>query len=539
MIVTALKSAARTDPGRVRRNNEDAFHVDADRGIFLVVDGIGGHAAGEKAAAIAVERIRARLERQTGAPELRIREAIALANNEIFAAARSNAEWNGMACVLTLALVENGSAYVGHVGDSRLYLIRRGEIRKVTRDHSPVGEREDAGELGEAEAMRHPRRNEVFRDVGSEEHAPDDAGFIDVERLPFDSETALLLCSDGLSDQVPAAAIQRAVESHAGDPDAAARALIEAANAAGGKDNVTVAIVEGERFTGPAKPIDAKPARSRFWPIASALTNLIWIGALAYKILQPPPPPPVLEPRTFSAGTGAAYPTIAAALAAARNGDTVEVLAGEYREHVFLKSGVTLRSRIPREARLIASPGNNTAVTASGVEHARLVGFLIAADAQNPLEIGVSSQNSSVEIENSEIEGVATGISIAGPRAPELTANAIHDCSVAGVAMEGQVYPWLFHNSFQRDKTAIAISGDAKPQLIGNVFDKTPLDLPTSVPLPPVREHNFLLDLRGPSRTPAAARNPFEPARTPSEGKRGPAGGKRQPTTPDPKGKDQ
>ena len=89
------------------------------------------------------------------------------------------------------------------MGDSRLYLIRRGEIRKVTRDHSPVGEREDAGEIGEAEAMRHPRRNEVFRDVGSEEHAPDDANFIDIERLPFDAETALLLCSDGLSDQVP------------------------------------------------------------------------------------------------------------------------------------------------------------------------------------------------------------------------------------------------------------------------------------------------------------------------------------------------
>ena len=109
-------------------------------------------------------------------------------------------------------------AHIGHVGDSRIYLIRRGEIRKVTRDHSPVGEREDAGEIGEAEAMRHPRRNEVFRDVGSEEHAPDDPNFIDIERLPFDAESALLLCSDGLSDQVPAAEIQRAVERHAGDP---------------------------------------------------------------------------------------------------------------------------------------------------------------------------------------------------------------------------------------------------------------------------------------------------------------------------------
>ena len=103
-----------------------------------------------------------------------------MANNEILRAARANPEWEGMACVLTLAVLENGSAVVGHVGDSRLYQIRRGEIRKITHDHSPVGEREDSGEIAEAEAMRHPRRNEVFRDVGSEEHAPDDPDFIEI-----------------------------------------------------------------------------------------------------------------------------------------------------------------------------------------------------------------------------------------------------------------------------------------------------------------------------------------------------------------------
>ncbi len=498
MVMTVLKSAARTDPGRVRRNNEDAFHLDPERGIFLVVDGIGGHAAGEKAAAIAVERIRARLERQTGAVELRIREAIALANNEILAAAGTNPEWQGMACVLTLAVVENGTAHIGHVGDSRIYLIRRGEIRKVTRDHSPVGEREDAGEIGEAEAMRHPRRNEVFRDVGSEEHAPDDPNFIDIERLPFDAESALLLCSDGLSDQVPAAEIERAVERHAGDPDAAARVLIEAANAAGGKDNVTVLIVEGERFTAPVLAVSPKPRRSRLWPIAAALFNLAFAAAVVY-VLYKPKPPVIIEPRVLTAGPGAAYPTIAAAMAGSRNGDTVEVVAGEYREHVFLKSGVTLRSRVPREARLIASALNNTAVTATGVERGRFAGFLIAGDAQNPLEIGISIQNSSVDIENTEIEGAGTGVQIAGPRAPQLTANAIHDCSQAGVIMEGLVNPWLFHNSFERDKAAIVLHGEARPQLMGNVFEKAPLDLPADIPGATVRQHNFLLDLRPPA----------------------------------------
>src|ERR1051325_8825541 len=133
--------------GRVRHNNEDAWHADSDRGIFLVVDGIGGQAAGEKAAEIAVERVRARLERQTGTTEQRIREAITMANREILNAARSNPEWQGMACVLTVAVLENGSAVVGHVGDSRLYRIRGGEIQKITHDHSPVGEREDNEEL--------------------------------------------------------------------------------------------------------------------------------------------------------------------------------------------------------------------------------------------------------------------------------------------------------------------------------------------------------------------------------------------------------
>ena len=87
-----------------------------------------------------------------------------------------------MACVLTVAVVDGGQATIGHVGDSRLYLLRRGEIKKITRDHSPVGSREDAGEISEAEAMSHPRRNEIFRDVGSAPHEPDEEGFIDITR---------------------------------------------------------------------------------------------------------------------------------------------------------------------------------------------------------------------------------------------------------------------------------------------------------------------------------------------------------------------
>ncbi len=100
-----------------------------------------------------------------------------------------------MACVLTLVVVENGTAVAGHVGDSRLYQIQNRKIRKLTHDHSPVGEREDNHELTEAEAMRHPRRNEVFRDVGSEEHAPDDERFVEVCAFPVRPPIARCCCA--------------------------------------------------------------------------------------------------------------------------------------------------------------------------------------------------------------------------------------------------------------------------------------------------------------------------------------------------------
>src|SRR5436305_11863507 len=178
-------SAASSDQGPVRPNNEDRVYCDDARGFFLVIDGMGGHEAGEVAAEIAIERIRARLERQTDSVEQRHREAITLANNAIFEAAGERPMWKGMACVLTAAVIENGEVTVGHVGDSRLYRITRALIEKVTHDHSPVGEREDTGELTERAAMQHPRRNEVYRDVGSQEHAPDDEGFIEVFKFPF------------------------------------------------------------------------------------------------------------------------------------------------------------------------------------------------------------------------------------------------------------------------------------------------------------------------------------------------------------------
>ena len=140
MLTTSqLLVGGHSDAGRKRAENEDRFFIDAQRGIFLVVDGLGGHAAGERAAEIAVDIISTRLSRRTGASDKRIQEAFALASTEIYEAASRNPEWAGMACVATLALIEGDQVTVGHVGDSRLYLLTPGTIEKITRDHSPRG----------------------------------------------------------------------------------------------------------------------------------------------------------------------------------------------------------------------------------------------------------------------------------------------------------------------------------------------------------------------------------------------------------------
>jgi len=496
-----LKLAGASDLGRVRHNNEDALHVDPERGIFLVVDGIGGQAAGEKAAEIAVGRVRARLERQTGTPEQRVREAIAMANNEIVRAARENPEWQGMACVLTVAVLDNGSAVVGHVGDSRLYQIRHGEIRKITHDHSPVGEREDNHEITEAEAMRHPRRNEVFRDVGSEEHGPDDADFIEVQRLPFQPDSALLLCSDGLTDQVGSWVIQQTVERNAGDPETAVRELIGAANAAGGKDNVTVVLVEGEGFTAPP-PAAAKSPRGD-----SVMARALWFaGGLAVAAAAAwfsrgmwAPSPVVVKPRVLVVGTGSRYPGIAAAMAAARAGDTVEVSAGEYQEQVHLAGGVTLRSRVPLEAVLRAAPlGSGPAVIAENIKDARFSGFRILASKELPIPTGILLDNAQVEVDDVEVDGAGVGVEIRGAANPVLLGDSIHDCLSEGVLILGESRAWISHNDIRRNKGfGLAARDGALPALRQNVFEKNAVEPPEMMAA--VKDQNVLLDIPAPA----------------------------------------
>jgi PPM family protein phosphatase len=244
--MNGFASGAASDTGLLRERNEDRYFSDPEHGVFLVVDGVGGHAAGELAAQTAVDVIRgAEL-----AGDDSVRDAIARANNRIYELAEERPELRGMACVLTLAVVRDGTITIGHVGDSRLYLIWHGAIRKLTSDHSPVGEDEDAGELSEAEAMQHPRRNEVFRDVGSRRRAAGDGDFIQILKCRFRPDAAILLCSDGLTDHLTAAEVREIVDRYDGDAACVAAELVDAANQAGGKDNVTALFVAGPEFRG-------------------------------------------------------------------------------------------------------------------------------------------------------------------------------------------------------------------------------------------------------------------------------------------------
>lgn len=290
-VTVKFRAGVASDAGLLRMRNEDRYWVDEDRGVFLVVDGVGGRAAGEKAAEIAVEEIREHLQVSVGEAGERVRGAITRANNAIQSLSQERPEWRGMACVLTLALVEDDRITIGHVGDSRLYLLWNGTIRKLTSDHSPVGELEDRAEISEEEAMDNPRRNEVFRDVGSVPHAPDDADFIETRQCLFRPEAAILLCSDGLTDLVTAAEISSIVERYDGDPARVASQLVDAANDAGGRDNVTVIFVAGEEFVGRASSQMSQArarhsiTRQRAPRVEAAESNRQSSGALVFTVI--------------------------------------------------------------------------------------------------------------------------------------------------------------------------------------------------------------------------------------------------------------
>lgn len=252
--MTLLRIAGQTDVGRRRRDNQDTFIArplwsDHDA-LLVVIDGVGGYAGGARAAQLAEEAIGQYMAAPTGDPLTMLREAVVYANNRIVQHRQQEPALARMCCVLTAAVADAraGRLLYAHVGDTRLYRFRNGQLLKITHDHSLVGVREDANQLTEREAMRHPRRNEILRDVGSVTHRVDDADFLESGETDFRPGDVLLLCSDGLTDLLERAQITN-VLTGPGSVDEHVTELIRQANEHGGTDNITVVLAQFPIFT--------------------------------------------------------------------------------------------------------------------------------------------------------------------------------------------------------------------------------------------------------------------------------------------------
>ena len=249
-----LSSAVLSDPGLRREENEDAFCIRPDLGLYLVADGMGGHAAGEVASKLAVETIETFVRDTQHAdvnttwpfpydPQLsldgnRLKAAFRLANRRIAAAMEGNETLRGMATTAVAVLAGKHAPVVAHVGDSRIYLWREGALNQVTEDHSWVSEQVRAGVLSETDARRHPWRNVVTRALSG-----GDDPEVDVADMDLQSGDRLILCSDGLSGVVPPELFGQILKSSE-DLEETCRALVDAANSAGGPDNITVAMLK-------------------------------------------------------------------------------------------------------------------------------------------------------------------------------------------------------------------------------------------------------------------------------------------------------
>ncbi|HEX6427450.1 MAG TPA: protein phosphatase 2C domain-containing protein [Niastella sp.] len=272
-----------THPGMRRTENEDTYTCrqlwSPEKALLVVIDGVGGYAGGKKAAAIAREAIDQYMETPKGDTLTMLREAVIFANNRIAEERTQDPRYSEMCCVLTAAVADAaaGIVYFVHVGDTRMYRYRKGVLQKLTKDHSFVGLREDAGEITEREAMSHPQRNQILREVGSAIHRIDDEDFMQYgkeELLPGDG---LLLCSDGLTDMVTAKQITELLATSSA-LNTKVNNIIALANEMGGHDNITVVLLKNNRTKQTVQPtngtkvkrtVKAKPNTTDTTPLAS------------------------------------------------------------------------------------------------------------------------------------------------------------------------------------------------------------------------------------------------------------------------------
>jgi PPM family protein phosphatase len=247
-----VKTAGLTHVGRQRQHNEDSFLVENTARLFLVADGMGGHAAGEIASRIAVDSISEFIlhtkeddgtwphayDEQFKRSTNRLMAAVRMANTRVLEAMRKDARLRGMGTTVVAAIADGDVMSFAHVGDSRAYLIRDNALTRITNDHSWVFEQVQAGMLTEAEAEKHPLRNVITRALGGALQVNPDAS--EIHAKPGDM---FLLCSDGLTGMVPEDEILRIVAENA-DPVVACQKLIDEANERGGLDNITAILVK-------------------------------------------------------------------------------------------------------------------------------------------------------------------------------------------------------------------------------------------------------------------------------------------------------
>ena len=250
------RSESCSDVGRKRKGNEDSLACNEAMRLYVVADGMGGHAAGEVASRVAVDAIEEFVTLTSGNEEItwpfgldetisydgnRLKTAIRHANRKVIEATRERAELEGMATTVAAVLVDGDVANIAHVGDSRIYLWSGGEIRLLTSDHSWINEQVQSGVISAEQARSHPLRNVVTRALGGRAEL-----VVDVQSRKMAAGEVLLLCSDGLTTMVPDAQIAALLGGAGEDLAAAARGLVDAANESGGEDNITVLLVRFE-----------------------------------------------------------------------------------------------------------------------------------------------------------------------------------------------------------------------------------------------------------------------------------------------------
>lgn len=268
----ALRSAASTDVGLARQRNEDDYY--AGQRVFAVADGLGGHQAGEIASRLAIQYLR-ELDGREDHLGQGLEDSIRRANQAIHERAAKDPGTRGMGTTLTAIAVEDGGAHLAHVGDSRCYLLRDGEISQLSRDHTLVARMVADGKITPEQAETHPQRSILTRALGAEPEI--DIDTLEIALAPGDR---LLLCSDGLSSVVPEEEIVRLLGATE-DLDALCARLVEEANGRGGPDNITVLVVEVPREAElpPPRPVPERAPRRRARRISPRF--VAWLVALA------------------------------------------------------------------------------------------------------------------------------------------------------------------------------------------------------------------------------------------------------------------